>query len=104
MKTLTLEGNVIEFKFNPPIEETNFTSEDFDFQRKPSYATIGITELIQADNDIVASMVVGRTFRELAETAKVQDLDYLQVVVINQEETWIIDNGSTLCWMTKSEY
>ena len=58
MKTLTLGENVIEFKFNPPIEETNFLNEDFDFQRKPSYATIGITELIQADNDIIASMIV----------------------------------------------
>ncbi len=58
MKTLILEGNVIEFKLNPPIEETNFTSEDFDFQRKSSYATIGITELIQANNNIIASMIV----------------------------------------------
>lgn len=103
MKTFTLEGNVIEFKLNPPIEETNFLKEDFNFQRKPSYATIGITELIQVDNDIIASMIVWRTFRELAETAKIQDLDYLQVVVINQEETWVIDDGYSICWMKKEE-
>ncbi|MDD2892188.1 MAG: hypothetical protein PHQ95_04435 [Candidatus Gracilibacteria bacterium] len=104
MKTLTIEGNVIEFKFNPPLEETGFIGEDFDYIKKPAYGTIGITELIKSNNDTMVQMIIGRVFQELFKTGKVQSLDYLQVVVINDEETWVIDNGSTICWMTKSEY
>jgi hypothetical protein len=88
MKTLTLEKNAIKFSFNSPIEETGFIKETFDFQNKPSYATIGITELLQTDNSVIASMIVGRVFRELQITSKVQNLDYLQVVNLIPNRNW----------------
>lgn len=103
MKTLTIKGNVIEFKFNPPIEETGGISEDFNYLQKPAYGTIWITELIKSDNDIMVRIIIWKVFQELFETWKVQNLDYLQVVVINQEETWIIDDGYSICWMRKEE-
>lgn len=48
MKTLMIEGNAIEFKFNSPLEETGFISEDFNYLQKPANATIGVIDIIDS--------------------------------------------------------
>jgi hypothetical protein len=46
MKAIQIGKTPVIFEFNPPEEEIGFISEDFDFVKKPAYATPGIGELL----------------------------------------------------------
>ncbi len=96
---------VIEtFSFNPPSAETWFLAEDFDFIKKPAYATTGIQELLKYDNELQLQSILWKIFHTINSTVQVQKLDYLQNININGVDTWIIDDGNTICLMTKEEY
>lgn len=104
MKSISLYWNIISFNFSLPLEETNFIWEDFDFKKKHAYATVGIQDVIKYDTDITLQLILWTIFQAFYSKAQVSKLDYLQVLTINDIEVWIIDNGDTICLMTKEEY
>ncbi|MDD3144746.1 MAG: hypothetical protein PHV23_01400 [Candidatus Gracilibacteria bacterium] len=104
MKTFEFLGNKIIFSFNSPVQETGYISEDFDFTKKSSYATLGVQTLLKFDNDFQLQFIIGEIFKILKEETKNQKLDYLQIININNIEIWCIDNGDTICLLTKEEY
>lgn len=104
MKEITIWNTSIEFQFNEPLEETWFISETFDIRQKPAYGTNWITDIIKGKSEIHTQLIIGQIFQEFYQTAKIQKLDYLQKLSINEIEVWCIDNGSTICLLTKEEY
>lgn len=104
MEKYTLSGIILIFELNAPTSETGYLKEDFDFLQKWAYATDGIQELLDIPNEVLLQIFLGKVFSYIKTKAKLQKLDYLQRVRINNIETWLIDDGNTICWMTKSEY
>lgn len=92
----------VNFEFNPPEEEIGFISEDFDFVKKPAYATPGIAELIGNCHSV--NFTVSEIFRTLRDKARERKLDYLQKLDIRDARVWCIDDGNSICLMTPSEY
>lgn len=101
---ISVYGNSIHFEFNVPTRETGFLSENFDIREKRAYATCGIEELLKFQWDIMLQMILWAIFGTLSKTAKIQKLDYLQHITINEVEVWCIDNGESICLMRKEEY
>jgi phosphoserine phosphatase len=87
----------IIFSFNEPLEECGNVSETFDIFTKPTYATIGITELINTSSEAMTQLIIGEVFKTFYQTAKVQKLDYLQKLSINGTEVWCIDDRKITC-------
>lgn len=104
MKTFEFLWNKITFSLNSPTKETWFLNEDFDFNKKSSYATLWVQELLKFDNDFQLQFIIAWIFKILKEETKNQKLDYLQVININNTEIWCIDNWDTICLLTKEEY
>ena len=104
MEHYNTHGNHIIFALNPPTRETSYLSEDFDFRHKGAYITPGIEEMLDIQNAIVLKLFLGNIFAYLHTKAQLQKLDYLQKVQLNGEETWIIDDGGSICWMRREEY
>lgn len=104
MSTYTIWWNTISINFSLPIEETGFIWEDFDYKKKHAYATIWIQELIKHNTDISLQLILWTIFQAYYNKAQESKLDYLQTLTINDIEVWIIDNGETICIMTKEEY
>ncbi len=104
MSTYTIWWNTISINFSLPIEETGYIGEDFNYKNKTSYATIGIQEIIKYDTDITLQLILWTIFQAFYSKAQESKLDYLQTLVINDIEVWIIDNWDTICIMTKEEY
>lgn len=101
---LSVYWNSITFAFNIPTKETGYLSETFDIREKRAYATCWIEELLKFEWDIMLQMILGAIFGTLSKTAKIQKLDYLQYITINEVEVWCIDNGESICLMRKEEY
>lgn len=101
MKTFTIGGNVIEFQFNLPLEETNFLSEDFDYTMKPANATVWVIDLI---NSPLPQIIIWKIFHILYEQSKVQKLDYLQKISINETDVWALHNGDYMTLLLPEEY
>ena len=97
-------GNSIFFYFNSPEKETGYLSETFDLSKKRAYATSGIQEILHFRNDLVLQVILWAIFGTLNKTAKLQKLDYLQNIRINEVDVWCIDDGENICLMTKEEY
>lgn len=105
MKTLIYGNTKIELQFNEPIEETGYVKESFDINKRHSYATIWISELLNTKSEIQTQFIVGQIFQEYYRIAKIQELDYLQKLTINWTEVWLIDDwASTICLLKKEEY
>lgn len=104
MLTLFILWNNITFSFNPPVSETWFLAEDFDFTKKPAYATQWVQELLKYTNELQIQSILWKIFHTITSTVEVQKLDYLQNININWVDTWLIDDGNTICLMTKGEY
>lgn len=104
MEKYTLSGVTLIFELNAPTAETGYLKEDFDFLQKWVYATDGIQELLDISNELALQILLGKVFSYLRTKAKIKKLDYLQKVRVHNIETWLIDDGNTICWMTKSEY
>ncbi len=104
MSTLLIHWNTIQFQFNSPTAETNFLREDFDIIHKPSCVTIWIEELMNTDNEFELNEIYSKILTTLSIQAKIIKLDYLQKISINNIEVWCIDDGNSICLMTKSEY
>lgn len=104
MKTFEFLWNKIIFSFNSPVQETWYISEDFDFTKKSSYATLWVQKLLKFDNDFQLQFIISWIFKILKEETKNQKLDYLQIININSVEIWCIDNWDTICLLTKEEY
>ncbi len=104
MKTFEFLWNKIIFSFNSPVQETWYISEDFDFTKKSSYATLWVQTLLKFDNDFQLQFIIWEIFKILKEETKNQKLDYLQIININNIEIWCIDNWDTICLLTKEEY
>lgn len=104
MEKYTISGVTLIFELNAPTSETGFLKEDFDFLQKWAYATDWIQELLDISNEIVLQIFLGKVFTYLKVKAKLQKLDYLQKIQVNSIDTWLIDDGNTICWMRKEEY
>lgn len=104
MSTYTIWWNTISINFSLPIEETGFIWEDFDYKKKYAYATLWIQEIIKYDKDITLQLILWTIFQSFYNKAQESKLDYLQTLIINDIEVWIIDNGETICIMRKEEY
>lgn len=104
MKTFEFLWNKIIFSFNSPTKETLYLNEDFDFNKKQSYSTQWVQELLKFDNDFQLQFIISWIFKILKEETKNKKLDYLQIININNTEIWCIDNWDTMCLMTKEEY
>ena len=103
--TFTLGKNRLVFAFNTPIKETGYLSETFDTTKKPAYATPWIEALIECnDNEFLFRTVLGNTFGILRSRAATEKLDYIQNIKLNGVDVWCIDDGNTVCLMTKEEY
>lgn len=104
MNSYLINWNNIKFNFNQPIEETWYIKEDFNIHSKISYATIWIQELLNYDNDFMLQIIIWKIFNKLYEIAKTRNLDYLQILEINGNEVWCVDNWDTICLLIKEEY
>lgn len=104
MKSISIYWNNISFNFSSPLEETGFIWEDFNYKSKTSYATIWIQDIIKADSPILLQLIIWTIFQAFYSKAQESKLDYLQTLIINNIEVWIIDNGDSICLMTKEEY
>jgi hypothetical protein len=100
----SLHWNTVSFAFDAPIRETGYLAETFDLGKKSAYATLGIQELIYSKDYIVLQIVLWAIFSTLSKTAKIQKLDYIQNITLNGVEVWCIDDGESICLMTKGEY
>lgn len=101
---ISVYGNSIHFALNVPTKETGYLSETFDLREKRAYATSGIEEVLKFQWDVMLQMILWAIFGILNKTAKIQKLDYLQHIIINDTEVWCIDNGESICLMRKEEY
>lgn len=101
---ISLHWNTISFAFDTPIRETGYLTETFDPSKKSAYATLWIQELIHSKNDIALQMVLWAIFGTLSKSAKIQKLDYIQNITLNGVDVWCIDDGESICLMTKGEY
>lgn len=101
MKAITILNTDLKFQFNPPAEENWGISEDFNYLEKPANATIGIIELI---NNPLAQIIIWKIFQILYEQSKVQKLDYLQKLSINETDVWAIHNGDYMTLLLPDEY
>jgi hypothetical protein len=104
MEKYILSGVTLTFELNAPTSETGYLKEDFDFLTKWWYATEWIQELLSISNEIALQILLGKVFSYLKTKAKIEKLDYLQKIRVNNIETWLIDDGNTICWMRKEEY
>ncbi len=104
MEAYNTLGNHIIFALNPPTRETSYLSEDFNFKLKRAHITSGIEEMLDISNEVALRLFLGRVFSYIKNKAQLQKLDYLQKVHLNGEETWIIDDGGSICWMRRDEY
>lgn len=104
MEHYNTNGNDIVFALNPPTRETSYLSEDFNFRLKEAYITSGIQEMLDISNEVVLQIFLTKVFAHLKITARNQKLDYLQKIQVNGIDTWLIDDGNTICWMRKEEY
>lgn len=102
MKAIQIGNLEITFELNTPEEEVGFISEDFDFLKKTAYATPGIAELIGNCHSV--NFTISEIFRNLRNEAQSQKLDYLQKLNIRSTQVWCIDDGNSICLMTKEEY
>lgn len=101
MESYNIHRNHIIFALNP---QTSYLAEDFDFRHKGARITPWIEEMLDIQNEVTLRLFLGNVFVYLRTKAKLQKLDYLQKVYLNKEETWIIDDGGSICWMRISEY
>lgn len=104
MEKYTIFGVTLIFELNAPTSETGYLKEDFDFLQKWAYATDGIQELLDISDEVALQILLGKVFAYLRIRAKLQKLDYLQKIQVNNIDTWLIDDGNTICWMRREEY
>lgn len=102
MEAIQIGKLEVKFAFNGPVDETWFLGEDFDFMKKPAYATPGSTEAI--GHSTPTRLAISEIFRIFRERAKLSPLDYLQKLTLNGTETWCIDDGNSICLLLPEEY
>lgn len=103
MKTLQLLWNTIKFEFNQINRENNI-SEDFNFHKKVSYATLWVKELLKFNNEFELQIIIWQIFNTLYLKAKEIKLDYLQIIEINWISIFWIDNWDYETLLLKEEY
>jgi hypothetical protein len=104
MEHYTFNKNHIIFALNPPVRETSYLCEDFNFRNKGASITSWIEEMLAIEDTTTLQFFLANVFSYLKTKARLQELDYLQKVELNGEETWIIDDGNSICWMRREEY
>lgn len=105
-----INDNIVCFELNNPIKDEWNISENFDFIKKPFVFTIWVSELIKTNEsdeilrDIEIKNIVKEIITFIYERAKIDTLDYLQKLSINDTKCWIIDNGCDICLLLPNEY
>lgn len=106
----TICDNIVCFEFNNPIKDEWNISENFDFINKPFVFTIWVCEIIktnESDEDlkeIKIKDIIKEIITFVHERARIDTLDYLQKLSINDTKCWIIDNGCDICLLLPNEY
>lgn len=109
-KEIVIDNNIVSFEFNNPSKEEWNISENFDFINKPFVFTIWVCEIIKTDEsdetlkEINIKNIIKQIITIVYEKARVDNLDYLQKLSINNEKCWIIDNWCDICLLLPNEY
>lgn len=109
-KEIVIDNNIVSFEFNNPSKEEWNISENFDFINKPFVFTIWVCEIIKIDEldetlkEINIKNIIKQIITIVYEKARVDNLDYLQRLSINNEKCWIIDNWCDICLLLPNEY
>lgn len=101
MKAITILNTDLKFQFNPPTEENWGISEDFNYQKQPAYATADVVNTI---NNPYSQIVIWKIFQILHEQSKIQKLDYLQKLSINETEVWALHNWDYMTLLLPENY